>query len=65
MSFQQFVIQEKMERAKAMLIEDYQVQEIAQELGYEHRRYFSEVFKKYTGQTPSEFRESYLGSSQG
>lgn len=62
MPFQQFVIQEKMERAKSMLIEDHQVQEIAQELGYEHRRYFSDVFKKYTGMTPSEFRESYLSN---
>ncbi|MDF2921470.1 MAG: AraC family transcriptional regulator [Paenibacillaceae bacterium] len=61
MPFQQFVIQEKIERAKTMLIQDHQVQEIAQELGYEHRRYFSEVFKKSTGMTPSQFRESYLG----
>jgi two-component system response regulator YesN len=60
MSFQHFVIQEKMEKAKAMLLSDHQVQEIARELGYEHRRYFSEVFKKYTGYTPSEFREANL-----
>jgi two-component system response regulator YesN len=60
-SFQQFVIQEKMEKAKSMLIGDYQVQEIAQELGYEHRRYFSDIFKKYTGMTPSEFKMSYIG----
>jgi two-component system response regulator YesN len=60
-SFQQFVIQEKMEKAKSMLIGDFQVQEIAQELGYEHRRYFSEIFKKHTGMTPSEFKMSYLG----
>jgi two-component system response regulator YesN len=61
-SFQQFVIQEKMEKAKSMLIGDYQVQEIAQELGYEHRRYFSDIFKKYTGMTPTEFKAHYLGS---
>ncbi len=60
MSFQHFVIQEKMEKAKAMLLSDHQVQEIARDLGYEHRRYFSEVFKKYTGQTPSEFRDANL-----
>ncbi|WP_438447256.1 response regulator [Gorillibacterium sp. sgz5001074] len=63
-SFQQFVIQEKMEKAKSMLIGDYQVQEIATELGYEHRRYFSEIFKKYTGQTPSEFKQSYTGKPE-
>lgn len=39
-----------------MLIDDYQVQEIAQKLGYEHRRYFSEIFKKHTNMTPSEFK---------
>lgn len=61
--FQQFVTQAKMERAKAMLIEDFQVQEIAQQLGYEHRRYFSEVFKKQTGLTPTEFKETSLGKS--
>ncbi|UKS24735.1 response regulator [Paenibacillus sp. HWE-109] len=62
-AFQQFVTQAKMERAKSMLIEDYQVQEIAQQLGYEHRRYFSEVFKKQTGLTPTEFKEMSLGKS--
>lgn len=55
-SFQQYVIHQRMERAKAMLIEGYQVQEIAQALGYEHRRYFSEAFKKHTNMTPSEFK---------
>ncbi|MEK5057057.1 DNA-binding response regulator [Paenibacillus sp. FSL H7-0326] len=55
-TFQQFVMHQRMEKAKEMLINDYQVQEIAQELGYEHRRYFSEVFKKHTNMTPSEFK---------
>lgn len=61
--FQQFVTQAKIEQAKMMLIGDYQVQEIAQQLGYEHRRYFSEVFKKQTGLTPTEFKEMSLGKS--
>ncbi|MEK8132304.1 response regulator [Paenibacillus filicis] len=60
-SFLQFVTQEKIEKAKKMLLDDYQVQEIAAALGYEHRRYFSELFKKQTGQTPTEFKESYTG----
>ncbi|MNC66873.1 DNA-binding transcriptional regulator AraC [compost metagenome] len=54
---------EKMEKAKMMLVEGLQVQEIAMELGYEHRRYFSEVFKKYTGMTPSEFKIFYQGKA--
>ncbi|WP_261302438.1 response regulator [Paenibacillus andongensis] len=62
-AFQQFVTIAKIERAKSMLIEDFQVQEIAQQLGYEHRRYFSEVFKKQTGLTPTEFKDMSLGKS--
>lgn len=60
-TFNQFVTTERIEKAKRLMIENYQIQEIAQSLGYGHRRYFSEVFKKHTGQTPSEFKEAYLG----
>lgn len=59
-TFNQFVTNERIGRAKLLLIENYQVQEIAQSLGYGHRRYFSEVFKRFTGQTPSEFKEAYM-----
>ncbi|MDI4645773.1 helix-turn-helix domain-containing protein [Cohnella hashimotonis] len=55
-SYQQFVIHQRMEKAKEMLVEGYQVQEIASALGYEHRRYFSESFKKHTRMTPSEYK---------
>ncbi|CAI6084979.1 response regulator [Cohnella sp. JJ-181] len=55
-SHQQFVIHQRMERAKEMLVRGDQVQEIASALGYEHRRYFSESFKKHTNMTPSEFK---------
>ncbi|MNN62106.1 HTH-type transcriptional activator Btr [compost metagenome] len=61
MTFNQFVTNERIERAKQLLNRNYQVQEIAQSLGYEHRRYFSEVFKKVTGQTPSEYRDTCSG----
>lgn len=59
-TFHLFVTQERMERAKQMLLADMQVQEIAEALGYEERRYFTEVFKKQVGMTPSEFRHTYL-----
>jgi len=58
--FAQFVTQERMELAKKMLIEGHQVQEIANATGYGDRRYFSEVFKKHIGITPSEFRLKYM-----
>lgn len=63
MTFNQFVIQERMEQAKRLLLEDRQVQEIAEALGYVERRYFSDVFKKYTRMTPSEFKQTYIGKN--
>jgi YesN/AraC family two-component response regulator len=62
-TFIQYVTQERMKRAKVMLLENKQVQDISQTLGYEERRYFSDVFKKHTGMTPSEFRQAYIGAS--
>ncbi|MEK4439297.1 response regulator [Paenibacillus sp. FSL K6-2862] len=59
-TFHHFVTQERMERAKQMLLADMQVQEIAEALGYGERRYFTEVFKKQVGMTPSEFRQTYV-----
>jgi two-component system response regulator YesN len=59
MTVGQFVTIERMERAKTLLLEGKQVQEIAQALGYEDRPYFSELFKKHTGMTPSEFKQQY------
>ncbi|ASA26160.1 GDSL-type esterase/lipase family protein [Paenibacillus donghaensis] len=35
------------------------VQEVAAAVGYEERRYFSEMFKKITGVTPSDFRAGF------
>lgn len=36
---------------------DKNISEIGFELGYNEKSYFSNVFKKRTGQTPSAFRE--------
>lgn len=60
MTVGQFVTAERMERAKTLLLEGMQVQEIAQSLGYEDRPYFSELFKKHTAMTPSEFKQHYM-----
>ncbi|OUS70425.1 hypothetical protein B1748_28445 [Paenibacillus sp. MY03] len=58
-TFNHYVTHERLERAKKLLVQNVPVQDIAAELGYEHRRYFSDVFKKHTGMTPSEFKEFY------
>ena len=48
----------KLIEAKNLLVTtDKPVSEIGFELGYNEKAYFTRVFKKNTGQTPTEFRE--------
>jgi AraC-like DNA-binding protein len=48
----------KLIEAKNLLVStDKSISEIGFELGYNEKSYFSSVFKKKTGQTPTEFRE--------
>ncbi len=53
----EYLIKVKMESAKNMLKDTkMKILEIAEKLGYENPHYFSYSFKKYTGQTPQQFR---------
>lgn len=59
-SMKQFMIQKKMEHAKAELGEtNHSVSQIGYTLGYSDPHNFSNAFKKETGLTPSEYRDSY------
>ncbi|TKH40753.1 DNA-binding response regulator [Paenibacillus terrae] len=60
MTLIQYITKMRMERAKELLIAGVQVQEISLMLGYEDRPYFSGLFKKYCGMTPTSFRQMYL-----
>ncbi|WP_342561111.1 response regulator [Paenibacillus sp. FSL R7-0345] len=55
----QFVVNEKMEKAKCLLIQGISLNEVAAAVGYDERSYFSDVFKKKVGMAPSEFRKTY------
>lgn len=47
--------------AQIMLAEtELQITEIAERVGYEEANYFAKVFKKYTGVTPSKYRDSFM-----
>ena len=59
MTFMQYVTNARIEKAKELLLIGMQVQDITYELGYKDRPYFTEIFKKYTGLTPTEFRNKY------
>jgi two-component system response regulator YesN len=59
-TFIEYVTRERMERAKTMLADSQKsVAQIAKEVGYAERRYFTKVFMKYTGDNPTEFRSKY------
>lgn len=56
-TFIEYVTRQRMERAKAMLADTPKsVAQIAKEVGYAERRYFTKVFMKYTGENPTDFR---------
>lgn len=63
-SFTEYVTLVKMERAKVLLAkDDIKTYEVAEKLGYKDTEYFSKVFKKIIGITPTEFRINYNKSS--
>lgn len=54
----EFVTQAKLRKAMVMLSETpAKISEVANQIGYEDIKYFNRLFKKFTGQTPSEHRE--------
>ena len=59
----EFVIHERIKRAKSLLINtDKPLAEIAGYLGFSSQSYFHTIFKRHTGRTPNEFRYSDLYS---
>lgn len=59
MTYIEFVVRERMAKAERLLKETpLKVSEIAAKVGYEDVKYFGQLFKKHTGMTPSEYRES-------
>jgi AraC-like DNA-binding protein len=58
MSPNQYHLEVKIEKAKELLtITDLSIKEIASDLGYDNQNYFSNLFSKRVGCSPSSFRE--------
>ncbi|MGV8984416.1 response regulator transcription factor [Clostridium sp.] len=61
-TFQEYVFNERMERAKIILLStDMKNYEIADALGFEDPNYFSTVFKKKYGISPNQYKEKVRG----
>lgn len=58
-NFIEYLISVRIEKACALLKDSaLKVNEISMLVGYENHQYFCQLFKKYTGMTPSEYREN-------
>jgi two-component system response regulator YesN len=57
--FSQYVMRIRIEKAKELIIDnDCKVYEVAEKVGFgDNTQYFSQVFKKHTGCTPSEYKK--------
>ena len=59
-NFSHYVMEKRMEMAKALILEGKKdrIYEVAEKVGYgSNSQYFSQVFKKYTGVSPLEYKE--------
>lgn len=58
-NFVEFINETKMERACVLIREDkYRIYEISYMLGFDNAYYFTKVFKKHTGVTPTEYQRN-------
>lgn len=56
MSFVKYITSVRMRHAKQFLRDGYKVVEVANMSGFSNYRYFCEIFKKYEGMTPNEYK---------
>jgi len=64
--FKEYVIRLRLEHAKQLLNNPkLKLADIAERIGYQDIRHFSQLFRKRFGQTPSEFRNSQQQPQQG
>lgn len=63
--FSDYLIKRRMETAKSRLKDNSKkILDIAEECGYSNQRYFASAFKKYYGNTPTDYRGKMEGESE-
>jgi two-component system response regulator YesN len=58
MNFNEYLTHVRLEQAKYLMEHEHRLsnQEIAERIGFSESRYFSQVFKRYNGKSPNEYR---------
>lgn len=56
-SYIKYVTRMRMELAKTLLSRGLKVNDVSEKVGYHTYRHFSEIFKKYTGHTPGQYKD--------
>lgn len=59
-TFTDFVNQYRITQSKTLLLQDMSVSETCYEVGFESLSYFNKLFKKVTGENPSQFKKRYV-----
>ena len=59
-TFSSYIREYRMSKAKELLIgTQMKLYEIAEKVGYSDAKYFSRMFREYTGQLPAEYRKTH------
>jgi two-component system response regulator YesN len=61
-TFIQYLTRNRVELAKSLLRKGMKISEVSDRVGYMNPRHFGEVFKRHTGMTPGQYRDSQLSS---
>lgn len=64
--FMEYITSKRIEKAKQLLGEkDSKAFDVGDRVGYENPQYFSRIFKKYTGMSPIEYKDSLTSKRMG
>ncbi len=56
MSYIKYLTNLRIKKAKEYLLEDYKVTQVSEMVGYNNYRHFCDIFKKYVGLSPNEYK---------
>ncbi|MDF2512666.1 MAG: Two component transcriptional regulator, AraC family [Herbinix sp.] len=65
MSYIKYLTNLRIKKAKEYLLGDYKVAQVSEMVGYNNYRHFCDIFKKYVGQSPNEYKGCVRSKDRG